>query len=66
MEKIYTRKEAAELLKCSVSTIDGLCLSNELPQFTLGSTTCIRISESDIEKFIKHCHKNKKVLRRNW
>ena len=51
MENIYTPKEAAERLKCSVWTVYSLCENRRIRNFKVGNL--VRIRESEIEKYIQ-------------
>jgi len=52
MEDLYTRKEAAELLKVHVRTIDRMLNREEIPTIQLGNKI-IRIPESSLKSMTK-------------
>ena len=52
MEDLYTRKEAAKLLKVHVRTIDRMLNREEIPTIQLGNKI-IRIPESSLKSMTK-------------
>lgn len=56
--KLYTYKTAAEVLDCSWSTVQKLCLAGKIPIVKIGNET--RIREQDLEAWInRRCHYHK-------
>jgi excisionase family DNA binding protein len=52
--KLYTRREAADLLNISIKSIIRLTKSGKLPSIRLGNLA--RIRHVDLEEFIKTSH----------
>lgn len=50
--KLLTYKTAAEILDCSASKVQKLCLAGEIPIFKVGNET--RIILEDLERWIKN------------
>lgn len=46
--QVFTVKEVAEYLHCSVSTIRGLVRKNEIPYFRIGSKLCFKKEAVDL------------------
>lgn len=49
--KLYTYKTAAEVLDCSASKVQKMCLAGEIPIIKVGNET--RIDERDLDRWIQ-------------
>lgn len=57
--KIYTPEEAAEILKCNITTVNGLMDQHKITYIKIGK--CRRIKEEDLQKFIEQLAKKEAV-----
>lgn len=53
--RVYTRKQAAEILQISVASIDRLIHESRLPAAQLGDGGTVRITGKDLAAFIESC-----------
>ena len=64
MEKLYTKKEVAEILHCSVATIHRRITTGELKAIKNGRI--VRITESELENFISKSDTQATESRPHW
>jgi excisionase family DNA binding protein len=51
MENLYTKRDLAEKLKLSISTLDNHMKSDKLPYVKFGKS--VRFTDSDVKEYIK-------------
>jgi excisionase family DNA binding protein len=52
MPELKTKQEAADALRCSLRTVDGLIASGKLRVIRLGGGRLVRIEPAELERFI--------------